>query len=269
MQPSMLLLDEPMAGMNAEEKEDMARYVLDVNELAGVTTVLVEHDMGVVMDISTRVTVLDFGRVIAEGTPAEVSGDPDGHHGIPGRRACDRGFAARVSADTTFPQLLRRLAAEHPDDHALREKRYGIWQATTWAQYEQRVRRFAQGLAALGFERGETIAVLGDNRPEWLIAELAAQSLGGTSLGLHRRQRRRGGRAPAHPGARALRRGRGPGAGRQARRAHGATAPPTPSSGSSTTTRAALPVTSSRICTSSPTSSAAATSVSRAGGSGR
>jgi branched-chain amino acid transport system ATP-binding protein len=76
IQPSVLLLDEPMAGMNAEEKEDMARYVLDVNELAGVTTVLVEHDMGVVMDISTRVTVLDFGRVIAEGTPAEVARDP-------------------------------------------------------------------------------------------------------------------------------------------------------------------------------------------------
>jgi len=77
MQPSLLLLDEPMAGMNAEEKEDMARYVLDVNELAGVTTVLVEHDMGVVMDISTRVTVLDFGRVIADGSPAEVSSDPE------------------------------------------------------------------------------------------------------------------------------------------------------------------------------------------------
>jgi branched-chain amino acid transport system ATP-binding protein len=77
MQPSILLLDEPMAGMNAEEKEDMARYVLDVNELAGVTTVLIEHDMGVVMDISSRVTVLDFGRVIADGSPAEVSSDPD------------------------------------------------------------------------------------------------------------------------------------------------------------------------------------------------
>jgi branched-chain amino acid transport system ATP-binding protein len=77
MQPSILLLDEPMAGMNAEEKEDMARYVLDVNELAGVTTVLVEHDMGVVMDISTRVTVLDFGRVIADGSPAEVSSDAE------------------------------------------------------------------------------------------------------------------------------------------------------------------------------------------------
>jgi branched-chain amino acid transport system ATP-binding protein len=77
MQPALLLLDEPMAGMNAEEKEDMARYVLDVNEHAGVTTVLIEHDMGVVMDVSDRVTVLDFGKVIADGTPAEVSARPD------------------------------------------------------------------------------------------------------------------------------------------------------------------------------------------------
>ena len=76
MQPAVLLLDEPMAGMNAEEKEDMARYVLDVNELAGVTVVLIEHDMGVVMDISHRVTVLDFGLVIADGAPAEVAANP-------------------------------------------------------------------------------------------------------------------------------------------------------------------------------------------------
>ncbi len=77
MQPAVLLLDEPMAGMNAEEKEDMARYILDVNELAGVTVVLIEHDMGVVMDISHRVTVLDFGKVIAHGPPEEVSSHPD------------------------------------------------------------------------------------------------------------------------------------------------------------------------------------------------
>lgn len=75
MQPALLLLDEPMAGMNAEEKEDMARFVLDTNELAGVTVVLIEHDMAVVMDISDQVTVLDFGRVIASGPPASVSRD--------------------------------------------------------------------------------------------------------------------------------------------------------------------------------------------------
>jgi len=75
MQPAVLLLDEPMAGMNAEEKEDMARYILDVNELAGLTVVLIEHDMDVVMDISHRITVLDFGKLIAEGTPDEVRND--------------------------------------------------------------------------------------------------------------------------------------------------------------------------------------------------
>jgi branched-chain amino acid transport system ATP-binding protein len=76
LQPAVLLLDEPMAGMNAEEKEDMARYILDVNELAGLTVVLIEHDMSVVMDISHLVTVLDFGEVIAAGRPADVAADP-------------------------------------------------------------------------------------------------------------------------------------------------------------------------------------------------
>jgi branched-chain amino acid transport system ATP-binding protein len=76
LQPTILLLDEPMAGMNSEEKEDMARYILDVNELAGLTVVLIEHDMDVVMDISHRVTVLDFGRLIADGTPDEVRRHP-------------------------------------------------------------------------------------------------------------------------------------------------------------------------------------------------
>ena len=76
MQPAIVFLDEPMAGMNAEEKEDMARYILDVNELRGLTVVLVEHDMDVVMDISHRITVLDFGKLIADGTPDQVRSDP-------------------------------------------------------------------------------------------------------------------------------------------------------------------------------------------------
>ena len=71
-EPSMLLLDEPMAGMNVEEKQDMCRFVLDVNEQYGTTIVLIEHDMGVVMDISDRVVVLDYGKKIGDGTPEEV-----------------------------------------------------------------------------------------------------------------------------------------------------------------------------------------------------
>ncbi|MDH5750816.1 MAG: ABC transporter ATP-binding protein [Deltaproteobacteria bacterium] len=72
MEPDLLLLDEPMAGMNVEEKEDMCRFILDVNDEFGTTIILIEHDMGVVMDISNRVVVLDYGCKIAEGTPDEV-----------------------------------------------------------------------------------------------------------------------------------------------------------------------------------------------------
>lgn len=76
MEPDLLLLDEPMAGMNLEEKEDMVRFILDVSEEKKTTMVLVEHDMGVVMDIADHIVVLDFGKKIADGTPKEVSNDP-------------------------------------------------------------------------------------------------------------------------------------------------------------------------------------------------
>ncbi len=77
MQPDLLLLDEPMAGMNVEEKEDMCRFILDVNDEFGTTIALIEHDMGVVMDISDRVAVLDYGRKIADGPPDTVRANQD------------------------------------------------------------------------------------------------------------------------------------------------------------------------------------------------
>ncbi len=96
LEPKLLLLDEPMAGMNAEEKEDMARFIVDVNEERGTTIIMIEHDMGVVMDLSNRVTVLDFGEKIADGLPEEVRSRPEvqkaylgEHHGT---------FDHRVSA---------------------------------------------------------------------------------------------------------------------------------------------------------------------------
>jgi branched-chain amino acid transport system ATP-binding protein len=77
MEPQVLLLDEPMAGMNVEEKQDMSRFILDVNDEFGTTIVLIEHDMGVVMDISDRVVVLDYGRKIGDGTPEDVRANPE------------------------------------------------------------------------------------------------------------------------------------------------------------------------------------------------
>lgn len=80
LEPRLLLLDEPMAGMNVEEKEDMARFILDIHERHGATIILIEHDMALVMDIADRVVVLDFGVKIAEGTPDAIRDDPQVIH---------------------------------------------------------------------------------------------------------------------------------------------------------------------------------------------
>ena len=76
-QPTLLLLDEPMAGMNAEEKQEMSRFIADINRDLGTTVILIEHDIKVVMDLSAHVVVLDYGRKVGDGTPAEVQANPE------------------------------------------------------------------------------------------------------------------------------------------------------------------------------------------------
>lgn len=89
-----------------------------------------------------------------------------------------------MTADT-LPKLLRENAARYADKVALREKRFGIWQSITWAQYRDRVRAFALGLREMGFVAGDHVAVIGDNRPEWVVTEIAAQVLGGAAIGIY------------------------------------------------------------------------------------
>ena len=202
LEPQLILLDEPMAGMNFEEKEDMARYIVDLNEEFGMTVMMIEHDMGVVMDISHRVMVLDFGRKIAEGDPASVLADPHVKRAYLGEedevlvdpddkpaRSGVRGmmdYAGRVAQADTFPKLLRLNAREHGGEIALREKDLGLWRVFTWNDYQTRVHDFALGMVELGLGRGDVIGIIGDNRPDWVAAEIATHAIGAMSLGLYR-----------------------------------------------------------------------------------
>src|SRR5919204_4551047 len=95
-------------------------------------------------------------------------------------------YAARVAEADTFPKLLRLNAREHGKEIALREKDLGLWRTFTWNDYQERVRDFALGMIELGLGRGDVIGIIGDNRPDWVAAEIATHALGGLSLGLYR-----------------------------------------------------------------------------------
>jgi len=95
-------------------------------------------------------------------------------------------YAARVGKADTYPKLLRLNAKEYGDEIALREKDLGLWRVFTWNDYQTRVHDFALGLIELGLKRGDVIGIIGDNRPDWMAAEIATHAIGAMSLGLYR-----------------------------------------------------------------------------------
>ncbi|MDH0089970.1 ABC transporter ATP-binding protein [Achromobacter mucicolens] len=121
MEPRLLLLDEPMAGMNIEEKQDMSRFILDVNDEFGTTIVLIEHDMGVVMDISDRVVVLDYGKKIGDGKPDEVRANEDvirAYLGVGGEAAPSKDAAAQATTPAPNPPPKGEGASSLPHSNA-------------------------------------------------------------------------------------------------------------------------------------------------------
>lgn len=95
-------------------------------------------------------------------------------------------YAGRVAQADTYPKILRLNAKEHGNAIALREKDFGLWRVFTWNDYQNRVRDFTLGMAELGIKRGDVIGIIGDNRPDWVAAEIAAHAIGGMSLGMYR-----------------------------------------------------------------------------------
>ena len=154
MEPKLLLLDEPVAGMNLEETEDMARYILEAREALEIAIILVEHEMHLVMDLADRVMALDFGKPLATGPPAEVQADETVIEAYLG------GAVTRRAATESLPALLLRPRPRAAGDQvALREKHRGRWREFTWSEYARRVARDRARAAALGVEPGDRVAI--------------------------------------------------------------------------------------------------------------
>ena len=176
MEPKLLLLDEPVAGMNLEETEDTARYILDIRDELDVSIVMVEHDMGLVMDLADRVMVIDFGIPITTGTPEEAQRHPD----------VVRAYLGEEVGIVTSPVTrIREHARQMPQSVALRDKDMGIWREWTWATYWEDIELAGHALLALGVAPGDRVAIHSENRPEWLIADMGALAVRAASVGIY------------------------------------------------------------------------------------
>ena len=226
--------------MNQDEKEDMARYILDVNQERGVTVVLIEHDMGVVMDISDQVVVLDRGREHRRRHARRGAARPRGDRGLSRhrqeRRHAHEPGRSRQDLDAAQAAAAQRRAGSRAAPASAR-RRAASGRPTAGRPIATRCATSRSGLAALGFRRGDKLSVVGDNRPQLYFAQLSAQALGGISVPVYQDSIASELVYVLNHAETSVDRRRGPGAGRQGPVAQGQAA--ASCAGSSSTIRAA------------------------------
>ena len=192
--PRLLLLDEPSLGLTPEMSKIVFDALVQISQ-AGTTILLVEQNARLALRIAHRAAILETGRIVISGTPQGALRAPRRARRLPGHRGRRRHRGqelpalpeeeALVSTIRSLPGLLYDQASRSGDAVAMRHKALGIWHRVTWNEYAENVRKVAASLAAFGLRHQENVAVLGENRPEWLYTSLGIMAAGGATTGIY------------------------------------------------------------------------------------
>ncbi|KAG0935771.1 hypothetical protein G6F31_015862 [Rhizopus arrhizus] len=194
-QPRLMLLDEPSLGLSPMLVENIFSIIARINAEQGVSMLLVEQNASVALAVAHYGYIMETGKVVIDGTADKLAADPDVREFYLGVAAQalvvmkDKTVIASLDTavwpELTLPQMLREQARRQPSAIAIRQKDFGIWKPLTWADYWQRACRVGLGLRALGLSRGGRVAIVSENRVEWLLTQLGAGAVGGVAVGVY------------------------------------------------------------------------------------